>query len=553
MARARGRGTEEEARSDGQLSFFEVRVPPAEPAPAPAPEPPPPPVSPVAQSPVAPAPRVPFPATREPPVERPTAAVSPAPPPAPAPDKPAEPRIFKVTELVRSVRVTLESRYADVRVEGEISGLKKTGPGHLYFALKDQDAQIECVMFSREVARLKWKPADGQLVRCRGRLTLFEGRGRFQMTIVAMEPAGAGLLALAFEELKRKLAAEGLFAPARKRKLPFLPRRIGIVTSPSGAVVNDIIRVAHRRFPVPLLLSPTPVQGDGAAISIVAALRLIARVKDVDLVILARGGGSLEDLWCFNDEGLARAIAACPVPVISAVGHETDFTIADFVADLRAPTPSAAAELAVPMMADLKAELAVLERRTARAMSAELSSRRLVLERARARLGDPRRYVDGQRQLLDDLAGRALAAVRAGITRRQKALGAIDARLLRAHPQRRIAEQRAQLTALLRRLHKASDARFAARHRALEGLRGKLESLSPLAVLDRGYTLARRPDGHLATGAAALVPGETLTVLFRDGEADTRVEAVRVPARDAGDDGGAPHDTDRDNDKEPPP
>jgi exodeoxyribonuclease VII large subunit len=183
--------------------------------------------------------------------------------------------------------------------------------------------------------------AEGQLVRCRGRLTIFEGRGKFQMTVAAMEPAGAGLLALAFEELKRKLAAEGLFAPERKRPLPFLPRRIGLVTSQSGAVLRDIIRVAHRRAAVPLLLSPTPVQGEGAARSIIAALRMVAGVPDVDVVIVARGGGSMEDLWCFNDEGLARAIAACRVPVISAVGHETDFTIADFVADLRAPTPSA--------------------------------------------------------------------------------------------------------------------------------------------------------------------------------------------------------------------
>jgi exodeoxyribonuclease VII large subunit len=198
------------------------------------------------------------------------------------------------------------------------------------------------------------------------------------------------------------------------------------------------------------------------------------------------------------------------------------------VADLRAPTPSAAAELAVPMMTDLKAELAVLERRAARAVHAELSRRRLIIERARRLLGDPRRWVDGKRQTLDDLAGRATTAVRASISRRAKLLAGVDARLLRAHPQRRIAEQRAQLTALLRRLHAASDARFAARHRALEGLRGKLESLSPLAVLERGYALARRADGHIATGAAALSAGEAVTVLFRDGEADTRVEQVRV-------------------------
>jgi exodeoxyribonuclease VII large subunit len=446
---------------------------------------------------------------------------------APAEKKPDEPRVFAVTELVRAARLTMESRFADVRVEGEISGLKRSGPGHIYFSLKDAEAQIESVMFSREASRLKFKVADGQQVRCRGRLTIYEGRGRFQMTITAMEPAGAGLLALAFEELKQKLAAEGLFAAGRKRPLPFLPRRIGIVTSPTGAVIRDIVRVAHRRFPVSLLLVPTPVQGEGAALSIMAALRAIARVPDVDLIILARGGGSLEDLWCFNDEALARAIAACRVPIISAVGHETDFTIADFVADLRAPTPSAAAEMAVPMLIDLEAELAVLRRRCARAMTAEIANRRLVVERARRRVGDPRRLVDARRQALDDLLGRAGGSLRANVARRTKLLAAVEARLLRAHPQRRIGEQRAQLTTLLRRLQTAMATRLTARHRALEGFAGKLGSLSPLSVLDRGYALARRSDGHLVTGAQSLAPGDALSVRFRDGEVETRVQAVR--------------------------
>ncbi|HEY0715190.1 MAG TPA: exodeoxyribonuclease VII large subunit, partial [Polyangia bacterium] len=231
-----------------------------------------------------------------------------------------------------------------------------------------------------------------------------------------------------------------------------------------------------------------------------------------------------EDLWAFNEEVVARAIADSPVPVISAVGHETDFTIADFVADVRAPTPSAAAELAVPMLTDLRAELAVLQRRAARAVHAELATRRLVIERARRRIGDPRRLVDAQRQALDDLGGRVTAALRANLLRHHRALTAAEARLLRAHPQRRIAEQRAQLTALLRRLHAAMDARIAARHRALEGLRGKLESRSPLSVRERGYALARGKDGHVVTRAAALSPGDVLAVRFSDGEVSTRVE-----------------------------
>ncbi|MGA9655938.1 MAG: exodeoxyribonuclease VII large subunit, partial [Polyangia bacterium] len=244
-----------------------------------------------------------------------------------------------MSELVRAARLTLESRFADLRVEGEISGLKRSANGHLYFTLKDAEAQLDCVMYAREAARLRFRLQDGQQVRCRGRLTIYEARGRFQLSVHAIEPAGAGALALAFEQLKQSLAAEGLFDPERKRPLPFLPRRLGVVTSAQGAVIRDIVRVAHRRFPVPILLAPTPVQGEGAAAAIVAALAEIVKVPDVDVVIVARGGGSMEDLWAFNDEALARAIAACPIPVISAVGHETDFTIADFVADLRAPTP----------------------------------------------------------------------------------------------------------------------------------------------------------------------------------------------------------------------
>jgi exodeoxyribonuclease VII large subunit len=459
-----------------------------------------------------------------------TAETAPAPAkqptPPPAPEAPKEPRIFGVGELVRAARLTMEARFADVRVEGEISGFKRSGQSHLYFSLKDGEGSIDCVMFSREAGRLKWSPAEGQLVRCRGRLTIFEGRGKFQMTVSAMEPAGAGLLALAFEELKRKLAAEGLFAPERKRPLPFWPRRIGIVTSQSGAVLRDIIRVAHRRAAVPLLLSPTPVQGEGAARSIVHALRAVAAVPDVDVIIVARGGGSLEDLWCFNDEGLARAIAACRVPVISAVGHETDFTIADFVADLRAPTPSAAAEIAVPVAAELHAELAVLQRRLTRGVLGDIRNCTLALERARARLGDPRRLVDERRQLLDDLLARGAHALRAGVARRRQALRAEEARLFRAHPQRRIAEQRRALQALEHRLAVASKAGLTQRRRLLHGLLAKLETLSPLAVLDRGYSLARRPDGHVITGRAELRPGDAVQLRFRDGEVRTRVEAA---------------------------
>lgn len=489
-----------EPASDAQLSF-DSRLPAPAPAPPPALTPPPPSAAPPA-----------------------AAVAAPEPPPAPAPR--AEPRVLAVSELVRAARATLEARFADVRVEGEISGLRRSGNGHIYFCLKDAEAQLDCVMFSREAGRLRFRPEDGLQVRCRGRLTIFEGRGKFQMTVSALEPAGAGALALAFEQLKKKLAAEGLFEAARKRKLPFLPRRIGVVTSPQGAVIRDIVRVAHRRFPVRILLAPAPVQGEGAAAAIVTALRQIATVPDIDVVIVARGGGSLEDLWAFNEEPVARAIAACPIPVISAVGHETDFTIADFVADVRAPTPSAAAELAVPVAADLRAELQVICRRLSRGAEADLRTRRLGLERLRARLADPRRLLDQRRQALDDVVARASRALRGAVATRRTALRGVEARLFRAHPQRRIADQRAALATLERRLLAVATAGMTRRRRALEALAGKLEALSPLHVLERGYSLARGPDGHVITSAAAVAPGSALTVLVRDGELHTRVERV---------------------------
>ena len=435
-------------------------------------------------------------------------------------------RIFAVSELVRAARITLESRFSDLRVEGEVSGLKRSANGHLYFTLKDAEAQLDCVMYARDAGRLRFRLQDGQQVRCRGRLTIYEARGRFQLSVHAIEPTGAGALALAFEQLKQKLAAEGLFDPERKRPLPFLPRRLGVVSSAQGAVICDIVRVAHRRFPVPILLAPTPVQGEGAAAAIAAALAEIVKVADVDVVIVARGGGSLEDLWAFNDEALARAIATCPVPVISAVGHETDFTIADFVADLRAATPSAAAELAVPVAADLLAELQLLGRRLGRALHAETRALRLRLERVRAALGDPRRLIDLRRQGLDDFVERAARALYAATARRRADLRSVEARLFRSHPQRRIADQRNALTAAERRLVAAGSALLAHRRRTLEALTGKLDALSPLKVLDRGYSLARGPGGQLLRSCAGLHQGDDVTVTLSDGDLRTRIEQI---------------------------
>ncbi|MBN2575970.1 MAG: exodeoxyribonuclease VII large subunit [Deltaproteobacteria bacterium] len=434
--------------------------------------------------------------------------------------------VLGVAEIVRKARQILESRFDDVRVEGEVSGSKRSSNNHLYFTLKDAEAQLDCVMYAREARSLRFCLADGQLVRCRGKLTIYEGRGRFQLQVSTIEPAGAGALAAAFEALKRKLLDEGLFASERKRPLPFLPRRIGVVTSRQGAVLRDIVRVAHRRFPVPILLAPTAVQGEGAAASIAAALLSLCRVPDVDVIILARGGGSMEDLWAFNDEALARTIAACPVPTISAVGHETDFTIADFVADVRAPTPSAAAELVVPIAAELLAEVRVLAGRLGRALLGRASAERLVIERLSARLGDPRRLIDERRQSLDDLVERAGRALDGTVVRCRRDLQATESRLLRAHPRHRIAEQRIALGLLERRLGQAGTLLVGHRRRAFDALATKLDALSPHKMLERGYSLTRGPDGSVLSSRRGLSPGDQVTVTLRDGDLRTRIEAI---------------------------
>jgi len=450
-----------------------------------------------------------------------------APAPVAQPQAPAQPRIYIVSELLRAVRMTLESRFTDVRVEGEVSGLKRSGNGHVYFSLKDSDATLDCVLFSREASRLKFSLEEGMAVRCRGRLTLYEARGKFQMSVASVEPTGAGALALAFEQLKQRLGAEGLFDEARKRPLPFLPRRIGVVTSASGAVIRDIVHVVQRRFPIPILIAATPVQGEGAALGIAAGIRRLEAIADVDVIIVARGGGSLEDLWAFNEEPVARAIFACRVPVISAVGHETDFTIADFVADLRAPTPSAAAERAVPVLADLIEELSQLWRRGGRALAGSMRHARYELERAQAQLGDPRRLLDERRQRLDEQVerGRRMVARRLGTARTD--LKGIELRLHRAHPHRRISEQRNALAAMRHRLESALHPALVRRRHAIEGAHGKLEALSPVRVLERGFSLTQRADGRVITSAADVAPGEHITVRVHDGGIDATVDGTR--------------------------
>ncbi|HXU74638.1 MAG TPA: exodeoxyribonuclease VII large subunit [Polyangia bacterium] len=437
-------------------------------------------------------------------------------PPAPAIEK-QEPRVFTVSDLVRGVARTVEGRFGMVAVEGEISNFSAPRSGHLYFTLKDAEAQLPSVMFRSSAERLKFTPHDGLVVRARGRCSIFEAQGKFQLYVDALEPAGLGALQLAFEQLKQKLAAEGLFDPKRKRPLPPWPRRIGIVTSPTGAAVRDILRIAERRGRMRFLISPCQVQGDTAPFEIIRAIRRVER--HVDLVIVARGGGSAEDLAAFNDEALARAIASCRVPVVSAIGHEVDYTISDFVADVRAPTPSGAAELVVPNFAEQAHRL-------------EECTKRL--------LRDGRRIIGDARLRIDAEVERAAHATRAGLARRRRALDADARRLAALHPRARLHRDRAALAELTRRLQSHPQRLFDRARAALDGhdkrlalvMRkalderrrgfgiavGKLEAMSPLAVLERGYSLTRTPDGAVITDAAQVAPGDQVRVRLLHGE-----------------------------------
>jgi exodeoxyribonuclease VII large subunit len=453
-------------------------------------------------------------------------------------------RVFTVGQLTRAIKDTLEGRFGGLWVEGEISNLRAHTSGHVYFTLKDEEAQIRAVLFRSRARRLRFAPADGLHVLAFAALDVYAARGEYQLVCELLEPKGLGALQLAYEQLKGRLAGEGLFDRARKRPLPLLPRRVGLVTSPTGAVARDFLRIVTRRFAgLQVLLCPVRVQGETAAAEIVEALGLLNRLGGLDVIVVARGGGSLEDLWAFNEEAVARAIAASKIPVVSAVGHETDVTIADFVADLRAPTPSAAAELVVPDRAELARQLDALGRRLGRGvrLRTERLAERLRDFRRRRVLTDPARPLrDGARRL-DDLGvrlGRA-AARRTMRTRERldRAGRALRPQLLAAHlrHQRQVAEQ------LAHRLRRAVWTEAARRRRAIEALAGRLDGLSPLACLARGYAIATLPTGEILTRADRVRPGAEVRVRLHRGTLGCTVERVGAAgdphaeeARDAG-------------------
>jgi exodeoxyribonuclease VII large subunit len=415
--------------------------------------------------------------------------------------------VLTVSELTDQLRAALEERFPAVWVEGEISNFRLYGSGHAYFTLKDAAAQLRCVLFRNRGRRIKFEPADGLHVMAFGSVEVYAQRGEYQLVIELLEPKGLGALQLAFEQLKARLQAEGLFDQSRKRALPRFPKKIGIVTSPSGAALRDMLRVIGRRFGgLHIVIAPCRVQGEGAAEEIARGLRELNALDDVDVVIVGRGGGSLEDLWAFNEEVVARAIAGSRAPVISAIGHEVDFTIADLVADLRAPTPSAAAELVVREKQAIVDALAELRER---------------LERATARpLRDLERRVD---EMALRLRRGAHGEWRHAAHRLELATGALRA----ASPVARVATGRHRLERLEARMRSEIRHALARSQHRLRAAVGRLDSLSPLAVLGRGYSLTLTPAGGIVRSARQVKTGDDVRVLLHEGTVDCRVTATR--------------------------
>ena len=434
-------------------------------------------------------------------------------------------------DLVAAVRTQLEREYTDVWVEGEISNFRaQAASGHLYFTLKDQDCQIRVVMFRSQARLLRFKPENGMQIMLRGRVTVYEKGGELQLSAEYLEPKGAGALQIAFEQLKAKLQAEGLFEASRKKPIPLLPRRIGVVTSPQAAALRDILNILRRRHhSANVLIFPAQVQGEFAAKEVITALKFFNRARSVDVVIVARGGGSAEDLAAFNDEALARTVVASEIPVISAVGHETDFTIIDFVADLRAPTPSAAAELVIRSRQDLEEQAAGLQERLARAIRYRLLMARQVLTEA-TQQGAFARMMDGinqRQQRLDDLTFRIEKSERRLIEqhrrRWERASSAVrhyDARRVLAGIKRDLTSHTATLGAAMKTVLLRNRSR-------LDQIEHELKALSPVAILERGYALVFDSSGNLLKDSSQVNAGDQISAKLARGEVSARVESVR--------------------------
>ena len=444
----------------------------------------------------------------------------------------APPRaVLTISQLNAQARMLLERGLGSVWLEGEISNLARPSSGHWYFSLKDEGAQVRCAMFRTRSMLVRFPVRDGSRVLARGKVSIYEPRGDFQVVIEHLEEAGEGALRRRFEELKKKLLAEGLFEAAHKQPLPTLPRRIGVITSPTGAALRDVLHILRRRFPaIPVLIYPVAVQGENAPREIVQALQLAGRRAECDVLVLARGGGSLEDLLAFNDESVARAIHACPIPLISGVGHETDFTIADFVADERAPTPSGAAERAVPDRAEYLRALVALERNVVAAMRRRLTGLRQALlqhERGLAR-SHPGSRLRQHAQRLDELEQRMQRAVARKLERSRVRLANASALLARSSPARRLVPLRQRLDAAERRLPLAMRRRLLQSRERWERAMHTLNAVSPLATLDRGYAIVADAAGHVVTDATALEPGVEIEARLARGSVRAKVTHVRA-------------------------
>jgi exodeoxyribonuclease VII large subunit len=465
---------------------------------------------------------------------------------------------YTVSEISGAVKRALEGNFGRVRVRGEITELKRYPSGHIYFSLKDEGAKLAGIVWKSAVSRLGMVPENGVEVIATGRVTSYAERSSYQIIVERMDYAGAGALLARIEALRLRLAAEGLFDADRKRALPMLPAVIGVVTSPQGAVIQDIRTTILRRFPRPILVWPVPVQGEGAALKIAAAIAgfdaIVAGglIPRPDVLIVARGGGSLEDLMAFNDEAVLRAAAACRIPLISAVGHETDTTLIDFVSDRRAPTPTAAAEMAIPARADLLADVAHKASRLAGGLSRRLQEQRLRLSRAERGLPDPAALLGAARQRLDDRGERLRLALPNLLVDRRARLSAVERRLpdlpailaarraalglagaqLGSGLRHFVAGRRQRAGRTLERLN-AAPLQAMLRHAAarLEGGAARLEAVSPLAVLARGYALVQNPAGRPFTAAAAIPPGQRLVLRFADGTVDATADGGAAPIR----------------------
>jgi exodeoxyribonuclease VII large subunit len=441
--------------------------------------------------------------------------------------RPPERRIWMIRELIASVRTQLEREFTDTWVEGEISNFRAHPSGHLYFTLKDEAAQIRVVMFRSSARLLRFKPADGMQVIARGRVTIYEDRGELQISAEYLEPKGAGALQIAFQQLKAKLEAEGLFEASRKKPIPALPSRIGVVTSPKAAALRDILNILRRRHQsANVLIFPAQVQGEAAPGEISAGIRWFNKAHKVEVIIVARGGGSIEDLAAFNHEGLARTVAGSKIPVISAVGHETDFTIIDFVADLRAPTPSAAAELVIRSRQEIEEQSETLRQRLGRAMRYRLLMARQVLNElshhgAFARMTD---LLGRRQQRVDDLVFRLEKAERR-IIEQQRRRWELAASVVRHYDvPRRLAAMRQQLESRYAALGAAFRTVLLQRRSRLERLAGSLEALSPLAILERGYALVFDSSGNLVKDSSAVKVGDEVKARLARGEMTATVK-----------------------------